>query len=204
MGFGDVLADLAKIGYDAEWQCIPAAAVGALHKRDRVFIVAYSNSSSKTNGREREIVSSQNTKKRNDRGRGERNSGQIGVGSTRQTASVVADTDNARGRTPTSGIDADGSAKIKKRQNVAQSGVSRRSKNVANTDSKRLQRRVKQVYQTTKSTRPALCSWWQTEPDVGRVAYGVPNRVDRLRGLGNAVVPQVAELVGRLIAKHAA
>jgi len=43
------------------------------------------------------------------------------------------------------------------------------------------------------------CSWWETEPDVGRMANGVAARVDRLRGLGNAVVPQVAEYVGRLI-----
>jgi DNA (cytosine-5)-methyltransferase 1 len=42
-------------------------------------------------------------------------------------------------------------------------------------------------------------SWWETEPDVGRVADGIPNRVDRLRGLGNAVVPQVAEYIGRLL-----
>jgi hypothetical protein len=41
--------------------------------------------------------------------------------------------------------------------------------------------------------------WWATEPDVGRVAHGVPSRVDRLRGLGNAVVPQVAELIGRMV-----
>ncbi len=41
--------------------------------------------------------------------------------------------------------------------------------------------------------------WWKVEPDVGRVANGVPSRVDRLRGLGNAVVPQVAEYVGRLV-----
>lgn len=40
---------------------------------------------------------------------------------------------------------------------------------------------------------------WPTEPSVGRVAYGVPRRVDRLRGLGNAVVPQVAEVLGRAI-----
>jgi DNA (cytosine-5)-methyltransferase 1 len=42
-------------------------------------------------------------------------------------------------------------------------------------------------------------SWWSAEPDVGRVAHGIPHRVDRLRGLGNSVVPQVAEYVGRCI-----
>ena len=40
---------------------------------------------------------------------------------------------------------------------------------------------------------------WESEPDVGRVAYGISNRVDRLRGLGNAVVPQVAEYIGHLV-----
>ena len=40
---------------------------------------------------------------------------------------------------------------------------------------------------------------WFSEPDVGRVAHGVSSRVDRLRGLGNAVVPQVAELIGRMV-----
>ena len=44
-----------------------------------------------------------------------------------------------------------------------------------------------------------LAQWWSTEPDVGRVAYGIPSRVDRLRGLGNAVVPQIAEWLGRQI-----
>ena len=41
--------------------------------------------------------------------------------------------------------------------------------------------------------------WWQVEPDVGRVAHGIPNRVDRLKQLGNAVVPQIPELIGRAI-----
>lgn len=53
-------------------------------------------------------------------------------------------------------------------------------------------------------SRPAQrCDWWATEPDVDRVANGIPNRVDRLRGLGNAVVPQVAEWIGRRIVERA-
>ena len=41
--------------------------------------------------------------------------------------------------------------------------------------------------------------WWDVEPDVGRVAHGGSARVDRLRSLGNAVVPQIPELIGRAI-----
>jgi DNA (cytosine-5)-methyltransferase 1 len=45
----------------------------------------------------------------------------------------------------------------------------------------------------------AFTGWRPTEPGVCRVAHGIPNRVDRLRCLGNAVVPQVAEVIGRAI-----
>ena len=44
-------------------------------------------------------------------------------------------------------------------------------------------------------------SWWHTEPDVGRVAHGVPGRVYRLKGLGNSIVPKIAEEIGRAIIK---
>jgi DNA (cytosine-5)-methyltransferase 1 len=44
-----------------------------------------------------------------------------------------------------------------------------------------------------------LRSRWSPEPGVGRVAHGIPRRVDRLRGLGNAVVPQVVAEIGRAI-----
>ena len=40
---------------------------------------------------------------------------------------------------------------------------------------------------------------WNTEPNVGRVANGIPNRVDRLKGLGNAIVPQIAYQIGKAI-----
>ena len=41
---------------------------------------------------------------------------------------------------------------------------------------------------------------WECEPaEIGRLATGVKNRVDRLRGLGNAIVPQIAEILFRRI-----
>lgn len=40
---------------------------------------------------------------------------------------------------------------------------------------------------------------WLIEPRLGRVAHGIPNRVDRLKAIGNSVVPQVAEVLGRMI-----
>jgi len=43
--------------------------------------------------------------------------------------------------------------------------------------------------------------WWHVEPDVGRVAHGVSGRVHRLKGLGNSIVPKIAEEIGRAIMK---
>jgi hypothetical protein len=45
----------------------------------------------------------------------------------------------------------------------------------------------------------AVGGWWAIEPPVGRVASGVPNRVDRLAALGDSLVPQIAEWIGRRI-----
>jgi DNA (cytosine-5)-methyltransferase 1 len=42
-------------------------------------------------------------------------------------------------------------------------------------------------------------STWEIEPRMGRVANGVPSRVDRIKALGNAVVPQIPEIIGRAI-----
>ena len=44
-------------------------------------------------------------------------------------------------------------------------------------------------------------SMWEPEPAISRVANGIPDRVDRIRGLGNAIVPQIAEWLGRQIMK---
>jgi DNA (cytosine-5)-methyltransferase 1 len=57
-----------------------------------------------------------------------------------------------------------------------------------------------------RSRRGARADGWLPEPEMGRVADGVPSRMVRgpLAGLGNAVVPQVAEFVGRRIVEAAA
>jgi DNA (cytosine-5)-methyltransferase 1 len=74
--------------------------------------------------------------------------------------------------------------------------------NVAYTGSEGLQRRQR-CGETRKKESPGghstECSKWTIEPDVGRVAHGIPERSHRLRGLGNAIVPQVAEQILRAL-----
>jgi DNA (cytosine-5)-methyltransferase 1 len=154
LGFNRVLGDLAEIGYDAEWQVIPAAAVGAPHKRDRVFIVAYPNNA--------------------------------GMGTQRREVQ----------RQKSSGQ--------QKRQVVAQYVFGRRGAEMANADGRRQQKCDAQigVVSILSKSRERNNEWWEVEPNVGRVANGVSDRVDRLKGLGNAIVPQVAEFVGALVVEH--
>jgi DNA (cytosine-5)-methyltransferase 1 len=108
-GLGRVLGDLADGGYDAEWQCIPAAAVGAPHLRARIWILAYP--------------------------RGER-------------VEAGIETPLLAGR-----------------------------------------------------LQPELCTGWAPEPDVDRLAHGIPRGLAgrMLAMMGNAAVPQVAEMIGRCI-----
>ena len=109
-GLDRVLGEMAEIGYDASWNCKPAAYIGAPHIRDRVFVLAYPS----------------------------------GEGLSLPEQKAVF------------------------REGRGQEGGA-----------------------TTE------CSWWACEPPVDRAAYGVPKRVDRLKCLGNAVVPQVAEYIAR-------
>lgn len=73
---------------------------------------------------------------------------------------------------------------------------------IAHFDGLRSQRSIEKddskMWKKSNKRPIGLCSgkWtWSPEPEVGRVANGIPNRVDRLKGLGNAIVPQVAEVI---------
>jgi len=141
-GLGDVLGDLAELGYDAEWGCVSAASVGAPHLRKRIFVVAHT-----------------------DEGRCERPR----ASDTRQ-ANVDTQHGHISGGCGT---------------------------NVADTNDTRCREQRGSVAVPEKLSSSERRSWWSTEPDVGRVADGIPARVDRLRALGNAIVPQVAEWIGK-------
>jgi DNA (cytosine-5)-methyltransferase 1 len=166
--FGWILADLATLGYDAEWDCIPAAAVGAHHRRDRLFLVAYTYS--KVGGPStRDALTG------------------VGGGAVRERpaesggrGSAVADATGDRrgqpgpGRPPCNGED---------RPQLAPEPLERPG-----------------VFRSAPERRR-----WPAEPAVGRMAHGLSARVaqPQLRGLGNAVVPQVSEYIGRLVMAHA-
>ena len=94
---------------------------------------------------------------------------------------------------------------------ASRSSTSKRDQtDVANTESS-LGNDVQTITGTSKSKTQEVSrngssvrgesSWWHTEPNVGRVAHGVSGRVYRLKGLGNSIVPQIAEEIGRAIIK---
>lgn len=145
--FGRVLRDLAALGYDAEWHCLPACHVGAPHERDRVWIVAYP---------------------RGEQHQGQGNAlwGQAAAGFLEASIAALADPDECRQ-----------TQEARRALQVGRIGFAREAA----------------LYGYAARTQ------WAAEPNVDRMAYGVPSRVDRLRALGNAVVPQIPELIGRAI-----
>jgi len=142
--FAGILRDLASSGYDAEWNIVSAASVGAPHLRRRVFIVAHAV--------------------------------------------------QRRRQPPRAGFESsDG--------NETSDRVERFCSDVP--DSKGIRcgggQMLSEAAWKRWGLRPEGDNTWSPEPDVGRVANGVPGRVDRLRALGNAIVPQCAEFVGRCV-----
>jgi len=129
-GLDTVLGELAKAGFDAEWACIPASAVGACHQRDRWWLVAYSNHA---------------------------------------------------------GVEAPWSKQLAAR--AQQHG----ELDAANTSSQRLERQKYPQWRIAQQ----LCPDWGgyiSKPVLCRRDDGLSGRVDRLKALGNAVVPQVAAI----------
>ena len=160
MELDQVLSDLEESDYSCESFVVPACAVDAPHRRDRLWIVGYTED----NGCDR---------------------GSEGVG--REGTESQQDESQLEIWSQLSGPGSD----------------------VADTESERVQRHRaggEQKPYTHEGQALSLCrgerpreTYWSAEPDVGRVANGIPRRVDRLKGLGNAIVPQIAMQIGLVI-----
>lgn len=177
MALDDVCLDLEAEGYEVQSFVIPACAVEAHHKRDRCWIVAHANEFRLEEHGHREPEN------------------------TRQGSEGMANTHPSRELQP------QGSEQEVRRW----IGDSR--EDVADTESERIQRLWSGREQKPYAYGPALVplcegeglgsSYWEAEPDVDRVVDGLPNRVDRIRSLGNAVVPQLVQRIGELVyAEH--
>ena len=171
---GTVVGQLSEIGYDCIWHCVSAASVGAPHLRWRWWCLAYTHSRG-LEGSNSERWDSGNV---------------IGRGGNRYQDGDVAYTDGQ-------GLEGRECPELRERPGQWITGESGTS--VANTE--RLPVRpglcVGQTTWNGEHERGELTNtgWWTTEPDVGRVANGVPKRVDRLKALGNGVVPAVVARV---------
>lgn len=282
-GFGRVLYDLAIRGYDAEWDCISAASVGALHRRDRIFIVAHAHGEQLrqqsfripwggleaepgNDGPEKHLAHAHRSGHLHPQAEEHpAEARKYALGELVPSGEDVAD---AEGWKPWQQAEREGwegpgrgSEEIAHVANTDRDGregqrlylrpggpfeataePGRSGQNVPDPYRDRFQRHEEAwqwladaerhgadvplaarwggrsghvrrdgikgdfgPFETGRRAdalgafRDAVGEWWAVEPGVGRVADGVPYRVDRLRALGNAVVPQAAEYVGRLI-----
>lgn len=178
LGMGRVLGDLAAMRYDAEWFCIPAAALGADHLRERIWIIAYPDET----WRLADIVS-----------------GRLSCES--QMGTVASDADIA-GELQSQGIVTDkwrraGDGVKDASADTMREGLSGRGDTRENgTHAPRFGEGLRLAIGATP-TFPR--DHWAYQPLLGRGIHGISDRVDRIESLGNCVVPQIPEMIGRAI-----
>lgn len=162
-GLGEVLGSLAACGYDAEWDVFSAAETGAWHRRERLFILAYSDGYSEP------------AKPVDDE-----------ASRVPEISSATADANGDKLRV---------SEESRPRGPEVESTVDGNQRAVADANSPRLAIRGQQSVEQSPAKRSRLQdNPWTSEPGICPVAYGVSDRVAKLRLLGNAVVPQQAAL----------
>ena|ERR1700744_2373186 len=178
-GMGRVLGNLSEIGYDAEWEVVSAADVGAPHLRERIWVMAYPyGHGCHIDGQDEEGTEGQTF------------CAAIALGEQREDSFGAGDVADSY----IAGLEGRHSAELPECSGewVAGAGSSL-------ADTQRMRQLQPQGSIANERGRAGDAGWWSVEPNVGRVAHGVPRRVDRLRGLGNAVVPQIPELFAKRI-----
>tara|TARA_Y100000592_G_scaffold5456_1_gene7807 strand:+ start:15629 stop:16573 length:945 start_codon:yes stop_codon:yes gene_type:complete len=182
LGLDTVLENLESEGYATRAFSISASSIGANHQRERVWILAHSRCTQ----HERTLF-------------GNQDENEIGKEPTYQferpsqtSESDVANTKSKGAREDNRGL---------------WSGIERvgggETTEVPDTDSEGLARRRSEceLRESQEEGQVSWTQWWQSEPNVGRVAHGVPKRVDRLKSLGNSLVPMIPYCIGMSIKK---
>lgn len=204
-----VLGDLAQIGYDAEWDSIRASDLGAPHRRERIWIVAYpGRNDGGTRQRTLPVSEIPNGARRPDTDMADAD-GQPGTARREQPMEGQPLLPARLGERSKTLADADGTGcgvqpphgtPQCNREDVGNAGDS--NQDVSYTDGGRREQRDARKWRFPifdPNRRLEQFDQWAVEPNVGRVANGIPARVDRLTGLGNAIVPQIAELIAKRI-----
>ena len=178
MALDQVCADLENEGYTVQALIIPACAVDAPHRRDRCAIIGCRALEEKHNGRGWGTHSLENS----DCVR----FGKPGVLSQQPKRTELERDGKNVANSDLAGLQGRNEKELPKRP--GKRTFRKSCAYVSDTESSELQGQRR----TARGRRPEFgcSSWWPAEPNVGRVANGVPSRVDRLKCLGNAVVPQ--------------
>jgi DNA (cytosine-5)-methyltransferase 1 len=199
MALDAVLADLESIGYTTRPFVIPAAGLGAPHRRYRLWFVA----TSYTNSQSIRIDKQRQARRRNHVSDGR----EAEPGNNGDARDVYSHTDRGRREIERvsqlarleseEGCVSDRLRALRQLHDAATAddATDASGTGLSIPERAKLQRsrRRKEGRATTER------SWWTAQPGVCGVAYGVRNRVDRLRALGNSLVPQIPEIIGRAI-----
>ena len=221
MGLDDVLSDLESEGYACRPFIIPACAKDAKHRRDRVWTIAYANdvlhSGKLVNGRHPgqarrgegsdecegqasqwkrvrtefgtscEVLANSKGKQCDERQYGERSEAVSEGGLRKQTGASRKVMAHAE------------------RIGQQRQGACGNASDKAEAGEGEATQSIDGGFRGIGAAQPGMggmvdgLSFWMDEPAIGRVATGVPQRVDRLKGLGNAVIPQIPEMIGHAI-----
>ena len=205
MALDDVQADLEREHYEVRKFVLPAVAVDAHHRRDRIFIIAY---------RDPALVnaSSEHGRRDTDRrsGAGMEMGGDVLAQTRRHQVSDATDRPSSHvahshgeGQLQQEGLEREvgrwSSDSSKQGSYVAHPNGTRGEVGISGQESWQEGHAGESHHQGDQQLRRSPRGEWPAEPRVGRVADGIPNRVDRIKGLGNAVVPQLIQAIGELV-----
>lgn len=212
--FAGILRDLSESGYDAEWNIVSAASVGAPHLRKRVFVVAHTSQP----GRQQITRSAHGNEAEDERRTTKENNEPERDGESGGTG-YVADSDSILSKSIFGNMGRI-KAVVEAEQGIPQPGsVGEAPGEITDTSRKGLPR-PEQEWEHVRSA--AQCDRWIFERRLGRasdglfkgldrpwgkgwedgtprIATGQKDRVNRLKALGNAICPQVAQFVGQCL-----